>query len=732
MNFVDCHEEPIHIPGYIQDFGYLIGLDVKTKTVRFHSQNITDIFEEIEGEKILGKRLEDFHDVFLKVIWSDIYKNLEDFIIEKNEIHQDKIFLDNGTFHISIYRNDKFIFLEFEKVLDHFYSKEKLFTSKYENIYNAKTEHEIWEELLKSFQQYIDYDRMMIYKFLSDGSGKVIAEKTKENVESFLHLHYPESDIPRQAKALYLKKRKRIFSNVYSEPVPILSDRDEIIDLTYSTVRAMSPIHGEYLKNTGVSSSFSTSIIVNNRLWGLVTCQNIEPKHIDVMNRVHAEVVTILASNAYYSLKNQEEIVYRQEASDQISEIRNDFLKHKTLTESISHNLSQIQQFVEADGIALVSGDQIYTEGLSPSEKCIEKITKWALENVKENIFIENRFVRNYGESICLESHASGIIISIIDRSRKELLIWFREEFQDHINWAGNPEKNIKSVLQNGVETMIVSPRTSFKIFTENTKGISKPWKRRQRIAAENIHSLILETSYSQYSKIQELNKELKNLNEELDSFSYTISHDLGTPLTVMKLNAQMLLRGQKEEKAQKKIKAIIDEISGMEELMTNVLELSRAKKTDLQLESIETKNIITKISEDAKIQYKTPETKIKIKDCPNVLADKTMLQQVFQNIITNAVKYSSKTENPKVKISGEILEDEVVYRISDNGIGIEKEDKEKMFKIFARMDNAKPFKGTGVGLSIVQRIMNRIGGKVEYESEKGKGTTFILTFQKG
>jgi light-regulated signal transduction histidine kinase (bacteriophytochrome) len=87
---------------------------------------------------------------------------------------------------------------------------------------------------------------------MMDGSGKVIAEKKNEEMESFLGLHYPESDIPKQARELYLKKRKRIFSNVYADTVPIISKTRKNIDLTFSASRGMSPIHGQYLKNSGV------------------------------------------------------------------------------------------------------------------------------------------------------------------------------------------------------------------------------------------------------------------------------------------------------------------------------------------------------------------------------------------------------------------------------------------------------------------------------------------------
>lgn len=567
---------------------------------------------------------------------------------------------------------------------------------------------------------------------MMDGSGKVIAEKRDDNMESYLGLHYPESDIPRQARELYLKKRKRIFSNVYAETVPVLSKSSKPIDLTFTATRAMSPIHGQYIKNSGASSSFSVSIIIDDHLWGLVTCQNSEPKHIDLEDRVQAGIFTALASNAYSSFKSKKELNYRLELNEVSSQLKSEFLKHNSLFDSLVENKAEIKDLPEADGLAIVSDENIVTEGIVPDNEMVKRIVDWAHENTDEVVYSNRSFLKNYGETLRLDENSAGIIIYFVEKSKNEMLIWFRKEFDEHINWAGNPEKKIGVFSQNGEEKQIVSPRTSFHLFTENIKGNSKRWNSRNIAAVQAVRDLILETSHKNYITIKRLNDELKQVNEELDSFSYTISHDLGTPLTVMKLNAQMLLNSLTDgsEKSKNKINSIIEEIDNMAEMMHDVLQLSRAKHSEIELENIETVKTIQKISENAKITFDSPRSEIIIKDCPDVLADKTMLHQVFLNIINNAVKYSSQSEQPRVEIEGTEDGQTIIYRISDNGIGIPEEEKYKMFKIFNRMDNAKKFKGNGVGLSIVHRIMKRIGGNVDYNSNK-EGTSFILTFKK-
>ena len=729
MNFVECHEEPIHIPGYIQSFGYLIGIDSVSHSITFFSRNIMDLFKIENLDELFDKRLTDFPESFPDIIKSDIYTSLERFTRRENEAYFDKIFIGEKEYHFSVFRSGGDIFLEFEEVL---INPDKRISNKYDNFYVIDTEHELWNHLLEALSKVVNYDRMMVYKFMMDGSGKVIAEKKSENMESFLGLHYPESDIPKQARELYLKKRKRIFSNVHTETVPIISKAKENIDLSFSASRGMSPVHRQYLINSGVSSSFSVSIIIDNHLWGLVTCQNVEPKHVDLEDRVQAGIFTALAANAYSSFKSKNELNYRMELNDKLSQLKTKFLKHNNLFDSLIESKTEIRNFPEAEGLAIVYDENIVTDGVVPASDVINRIVHWGLENTNERIYVNRSFLKNYGEELNLPESAAGIVIYFIERDKNEMLIWFRKEFDEHIDWAGNPEKKIGVFTQNGEDKQMVSPRTSFRIFTENIKGHSKRWNSRNVSAVQAIRDLILETSHKNYNAIKRLNDELKKVNEELDSFSYTISHDLGTPLTVMKLNAQMLLGNltDNSEKSKTKINTIIEEIDNMAEMMHDVLQLSRAKHSEIQLESLKTGTTIYKISENAKITYGSPKSEIVIKECPDVLADKTLLHQVFLNIINNAVKYSSHKDQPRVEIEGSEDGQTIIYRISDNGIGIPEEEKHKMFKIFNRMDNAKKFKGNGVGLSIVYRIMKRIGGNVDYESNK-HGTSFILTFKK-
>jgi signal transduction histidine kinase len=224
----------------------------------------------------------------------------------------------------------------------------------------------------------------------------------------------------------------------------------------------------------------------------------------------------------------------------------------------------------------------------------------------------------------------------------------------------------------------------------------------------------------------------LKEINDELDAFTYTVSHDLRTPLSVMKLNCQMLQRSLKDDEIKNdRLQNVVKEIDRMAEMMQDLLALSKAKKSEIELSNIQTKPIVENIVRDVLLYYKSTNAEVVVEHINNVLADKTMFYEVFLNIIGNAVKYSSLESHPKINISSEIAGKYVVFKVKDNGIGIKDEDHEKMFQLFSRMSNTGNISGNGVGLAIAHRMMNRMDGDISFESKIGEGTTFVLTFKK-
>lgn len=726
-----CSDEPIKIPGKIQSFGFLIGLD-EDFCIQFYSQNILELFQ-IEAIS-LGSPIEKLSSIIQFLENAEVYKK---FIAKDTSVSSQLSLIDilGSKYYLTIKSQAPYYIVELEKCYNVDYSNELEYID-FEGYSQMKQETLVWNKLAKNISEYINYDRVMIYKFLEDGSGKVVAESVKNNMEGFLNLHYPEDDIPKQARALYLTKTRRIFSDVDAETIPIISNIENL-DLSSADARAMSPIHGQYLRNAGVKSSFSTSIIVNGKLWGLVTCQNTLSKHVDLRNRIKAEIVTKWAAKVYSNILSAEIVNFSIEIDQKISELKERLSMSSVLTEGIIENLNNFAQLADADGIAFVIGEEVFAYGNTPPKSLALKIVEHYKTNVQNNdkVIYDESFAKSYPEMMQGDASFAGLAIAQINKETQKHIIWFRKEFQETIHWAGNPEKLYAIILKNGQEEMEVSPRKSFKIFIEESKGKSRFWTEKNRITLTKLLTLIFEISYDHYTKIQQLNNDLIAVNEELDSFSYTISHDLGTPLTVMKLNLQMLERklldGDTQSNTQK-LENVLAQIDNMEKLMRDVLSLSRAKSVELGLVKVNMKPLIERIVDETQIVYGNKNTKVEVENCLDITADQTLAYQVFLNLISNAIKYSSKEEFPLIKIDSEANNDYVIYKISDNGIGIPETEKSQMFKIFKRMDNAKSFYGNGVGLNIVYRIMERLQGKIDYENHyDSKGVTFTIQFKK-
>ena len=249
--YVNCDQEPIHICGEVQEYGFLLG--TKDSKISFYSENILELFA-LQSHSLLGKEIRDFfQDLQLDINWEN-FSNDHDLAIQH-------IQCQDGEYTLCIHTYNGFTFYEIEKVLPNHKINQEY--KAIQNILKLTNEENIWQVLLTEIQNVINFDRAMIYQFLYDGSGQVIEESVKPGLESYLHLRYPESDIPAQARALYLKNTVRITSHVSGKTYPILGTQKENVDLTYSVTRASSPMHRQYLKNAGVEASFSTSIIVN-------------------------------------------------------------------------------------------------------------------------------------------------------------------------------------------------------------------------------------------------------------------------------------------------------------------------------------------------------------------------------------------------------------------------------------------------------------------------------------
>jgi len=733
-NLTNCDIEPIHIPGKIQGHGFLV-ISNKEHQITCCSENISE-FLAVSPAMLLQQPLGLLENFLINPAPTGFLVNLINLGAANNNFKSFNPYtleIQQKTFNLIISITGDQYMLEFEpeysdlksdlfKIVGHSLSEMLVDSSLSQLLFNATAQ----------IKKIIGYDRVMIYKFHTDGHGEVVAEDKNEELGPLLGLHYPASDIPKQARELYKLNHTRIISDVEVIPSDIISfegAQEKPIDLTHSVLRAVSPIHIQYLKNMGVSSSFSISIICNGELWGLVACHNYFPRFINFTERESAKLVGQVLSSALTFRQQEEDLVKTSRLKEAVVTLGKGLIRNVNIEKTLFEDTITLLDAVDATGVALFFDNKWYTEGNTPDERFLTEISDWLGKNMEFLYYESSDFPNEFPAALRYTDVASGILSCVLSKELKEYMIWFRPEILKTINWAGNPGK-IAQPDSNGV--LSIAPRKSFETWSETVKHTSAPWTTTDIKSALLVREEVAFAISRKAIEIRILNEKLKEAYDELNAFSYTISHDLKTPLTSIKSFGQLLVRNPNlDDKAQLMVNRIILSTEKMQNMIEEVLRYSQVgqNKTFLTLVNME------KLLEELKMEFLAANDQnplvIQVNNPLEIYGDQTMVMQVFSNLIGNAIKYSKRSSEPLVSINCKDNGDSVQYSISDNGIGIKSIDSEKIFELFTRSDQVKEYEGTGVGLSIVKRIMEKHNGKVWIEPGLETGSVFHVTFKK-
>ena len=731
VNLTNCDREPIHILGKVQSHGFLIAVNSASLQISFVSENVAD-YLSVQAATLLNLNISELitkaplvdRDVdFLQLF--KLGQSQNGFEI----INPYKLKIGDKPFYLIItISGDQFI-MEFEPATLA-YDIHSVVGRSISSILLNKSLGELLNTAAKEIKNVIGYDRVMIYKFLEDGHGEVVAEVKNEHLEPFFGLHYPASDIPQQARALYKLNFTRIIADVNTSDSPIATFSEEALDLTHSSLRAVSPIHIQYLKNMGVSSSFSISILAKGELWGLIACHNYSPKFIDYKAREGAKLIGQILSSGLEFRQSEEDSENEALLKDAVQELLAQVEKEHDLISALTLHERTIQDVTKASGAAIIYENVIYKVGVTPEDDDLKELFSWAKSAVKESMFHTSQLSEFFHPAKRYADIASGALISILSRELGEMIIWFKAEKLKTVNWAGNPDKPVE---KNDEGLTILTPRHSFESWSQTVKNTSEGWSQSEISGVLKIREKIIGVINKKANEIRVLNERLKLAYEELDTFSYTISHDLRTPLTSIKSYTELFLSQNQsiDDKGKKLLDRVVNGADKMGFLINEILKLARVGRSDIEFSKIEMDKMVPEIVTEVIVALNAHHVKIELGACPEVQGDPILLNQVFTNLIGNAVKYSAKTENPHVSISGALLDDEIVYTIRDNGIGIDVNYHDKVFELFKRMENVRDFEGTGVGLAIVKRILEKHNARIWFESELNVGTTFYVAFKK-
>ncbi|WP_413160839.1 ATP-binding protein [Capilliphycus salinus ALCB114379] len=737
-NLIRLDQEPIQISGQVQPHGVLLVLEEPSLNILQVSTNTRSVFG-ISPEQMLEKTLDDLLDPFqIERIQTGLSQETLDYINPTKiwmRIKGDDYVVFDGVFH----RNpDGFLILELEPATSQenipFLSFYHLARMSINQLEETASLHDFCQIIVQEVRKVTGFDRVMLYKFDEEGHGVVVAEEKIEELEPYLGLHYPESDIPKPARKLLSSNWIRIIPDANAQAVALFPYENPVVerplDLTHSTLRSASSCHLQYLKNMGVGASLTISLIKDGKLWGLIACHHRTEKFVSYELRKACEFLGRVIFSELSSREETEDYDYRMKLTYIRSALIDFMSAEENFIEGLIRHQPNLLDLTNAQSAAIYFGGQWTTVGPTPKEEDLNFLLQWLKKNSEKEVFSTNSLPRIYSDAERYKEVASGLLA--ISISERNYVLWFRPEVIQTVNWGGDPSKAIEATQSEGV--LQLSPRKSFELWKETVKLKSLPWKHVEINAALELRKAIINIVLRQADELAQLAHDLERSNAELKKFAYVASHDLQEPLNQV-ANYVQLLEMRYEEELDEDAKEFIDfAVQGVSLMQTLIDDVLAYSKVDIQGVEFELTSVGTALERAlSNLRGRVSETRaiITSEPMPTVMADSTQLMQLFQNLIGNAIKFRSSAP-PEIYIGAHRLEDAWLFSVKDNGIGIDPQFAERIFVIFQRLHTRDEYAGTGMGLAICKKIVECHRGRIWVESELGQGATFYFTIPVG
>lgn len=357
------------------------------------------------------------------------------------------------------------------------------------------------ERATVAFRELTGFDRVMIYRFLDDDAGVVIAESRVPELSSFLHHHFPASDIPRQARALYIRNRVRVIPSVTYTPQPIRPPSLSRVDLSDVDLRSVSPIHLQYLRNMGVAASASISIVKDGILWGLVACHSRTVRNLAFGQRLACQALAGSLARQVRAREEAEDYRERLQLRSAEDAVSAKLLGEAPVDEILVESSEDLRRMLGADGFAILRGKELHCSGRCADEIDLREIGAWVRTVGGAQAFHTHALAKRFPPAAAYRSLASGLLAIVLAGEDPIILMWFRAERIEVVNWAGNPHKAVSAAGES------LGPRASFEAWTEEVRGQAKPWTLPEIEAAQRIVRDLYEAR--QTRRIRDLNREL-------------------------------------------------------------------------------------------------------------------------------------------------------------------------------------------------------------------------------
>lgn len=729
---INCADEPIRFPGAVQPHGVLMTLSLPELHIQQISANVLSMLNQ-PAESLLNQPL-------AKLVGAQNAAAIKQAsACDALDTPPLELTLNGQPFEGLLHRAHDVVVLELERKPDAIeaqstMNKVRRLSRLLQRLQAAQNLPALYDMCVTEIQAMTGYDRVLIYRFEEEGHGQVIAEASAPSMELFNGLFFPASDIPEQARELYRTHWLRIIPDANYEPVALVPtlrpDTGQALDLSGAVLRSVSPIHCQYMRNMGVLSSMSISLMDGERLWGLISCGHRQPLHVPHELRMACQTLGQVLSLQISALQTLEISRQREAKMDALVRL-NAAMVHSpnTVFDGLTTDPERLMALTQADGVAILEDNVLHRYGNCPQPEDIRTLHQW-FKARGQAVFSSHHLSGVYPEAAQYKAIASGVLIMSLPKPIDNAVLWFRPQVKANIQWSGDPKKPLN--LEQTDKGLRLRPRTSFEIWKVEMEGISTKWSHGDLFAADDLRRSALENDLA-----RQVQREQQAVRAR-DELVAVVSHDLRNPMTIISMLCGMMQKAFSSDgtHSSRRISSAIDTMqqasSRMNVLLEDLLDTSKIEagrytiaQQPLDVSQIfeEAYSLLAPLATDKSVEltfHAEPDLKIS--------ADPERLFQVLSNLIGNAIKFTPA--QGKIGVVAMSDGQQIVFSVRDSGRGISPEQLPHIFERYwtAKEHNAS---GTGLGLYISQGIIKAHGGQLLAESKLGEGSEFRFTVPK-
>jgi chemotaxis family two-component system sensor kinase Cph1 len=705
----NCADEPIHVPGAVQPHGAML-VFTRAGTLTTWSENVGALLDIVVSDGLHMASLPVPEPVRLMV-----ERFVVDMSIGEAVPLVEAVTMAGREFDCVVHARGQHVIVEFE-LRDVSVDTVSAYALKAHGALDRLKRQGSITALLQmatdQVRQVTGFDRVMGYRFCQDGSGDVVAEAKTDALEPFLGLRYPASDIPAQARRLYVMNTLRLIPDVTAMPVAMHGGPGRtVVDMSHCVLRSVSPVHIEYLHNMGIGASMSVSIIVDGMLWGLIACHHMRPRHVPYAIRMTADVIAQVLAATVQTLEARNRADMIERAGAMRTRLMESLLMGEDTLNEVGSHAAAICAALDCPALIVTQSGRHIVHGDidAATAAVIVRSHPGPGEQLLERLAVEDwpAVARDHIH------HWPGMLAMCFDPPTNGWVIAMRPEQVAAVRWAGKPEKTMVV----GPLGARLTPRGSFDEWLETVRGRAAEWSPTHLIIARQMQDELHRASIARQGETDRARAQLMAM----------LGHDLRAPLHAIQMAAAVLQNGGPAVPMGRRIQTSSNRMS---RLISQVLDVSKIESgvgLGMQIARLDWSALVQDVLDEAMVGYPDVVYAADLEDGIVIDGDSDRLAQVVSNLLGNARSHGAPGNEINITLAANTTV--AILMVSNVADALTAETVQTLYAPFktASPHNSTNRGGMGLGLFIVERIVSGHGGTIVYTHLDGR-VTFSVT----